>query len=284
MGNSLRDLQLCELQILKDIKALCEKNGIRYYLSAGTLLGAVRHQGFIPWDDDIDVEMPYRDYLRFIELAPKELGDEYYLQNSDTDRYFCFAYSRIRKNHTTMMRSWEKKIPSHHGVWVDVWPLVYIGSKSEYRFKRFLLTVCTFLRMHKDVFAIDEEWIRSRTNPVLFFAVKAVRLLPERWRWNLRDRIVRCICTAKENSFVCYPWSNLSKMIDREAYIGSPAMLTFEDETFPAPPDYDRYLTQKYRNYMMPPPPERRKGHGNGEDLLIDLDRDWTEYTDIKTV
>ena len=261
--------------MLKDIKAFCEKNDIHYYISAGTLLGAVRHKGFIPWDDDIDVEMPYPDYLRFVELAQKELGDGYYLQNSDTDPYFHFAYSRVRKNNTTMMRSWEKDIPSHHGVWVDVWPLVYIGSNSEYRFKRFLLKACTFLRMHKDVFAIDEDWIKSRTGAVLFAAVKAIRLLPERWRWGLRDRIVRRICTAKENSFVCYPWSNLSKRIDCEAYIGPPAMLTFEDEVFPAPPNYDRYLTQKYGDYMTPPPPERRKGHG--EDMTIDLERDWTE-------
>lgn len=274
MTNSLRDLQMCELEILKDIKAVCEKHEIKYYLSAGTLLGAVRHTGFIPWDDDVDIEIPYSDYLRFLEVAPTELGEKYFVQNSDTDPYSQFAYTQIRKNNTTMMREWEKTMPNHHGVWVDVFPLVYVGGDTEYRVKRLLLEMCTFLRMHDTLFCAGEKWYSSRSNPVVFTFIKLVRLLPEQFRWGVRNRIVAWICGCKEKSYVCYPWSNLSRRIPKEAYSDT-AYLKFEDDIFPVPGNYDLYLSTKYRNYMTPPPEDKRTGHG---DMIVDLERDWHYY------
>ena len=86
-NSTLHKLQSTELTILKEFKRICEKYGFRYFLCAGTLLGAVRHQGFIPWDDDVDVSMPYDDYIRFLEIGQKELGSKYFLQTSETEKY-----------------------------------------------------------------------------------------------------------------------------------------------------------------------------------------------------
>ncbi len=124
MKSTLRELQLCELQILKDVKRVCDNHRIKYYLSSGTLLGAVRHQGFIPWDDDIDIMMPYDDYRRFLKVAQGELGEQYFVQNSETDDSYAFAYTHIRKNNTAVLRDWDLMNFSHHGVWIDVFPLV----------------------------------------------------------------------------------------------------------------------------------------------------------------
>ena len=85
---SLRDAQMLMVEILEDVHNLCEKHGLKYFLDGGTLIGAVRHKGFIPWDDDIDIGMPREDYEKFIEIAKKELPDNLFLQTFETDKYY----------------------------------------------------------------------------------------------------------------------------------------------------------------------------------------------------
>jgi len=98
--NDLRDIQLTQLEILLEFDRICKKHRIQYHLFAGTLLGAVRHKGFIPWDDDIDVCMLRSEYDRFLSVYTTELADAYFLQNSYTDPSYYNIFSRIRKNGT----------------------------------------------------------------------------------------------------------------------------------------------------------------------------------------
>ncbi len=115
-----------QLGCLQELKRICEKHDIHFFASGGTLLGAVRHKGFIPWDDDIDVMMFYEDYKRFCEVAPKEIKHPYFFQNYYTEPGFGPALSRIRNSETTGCTSYDYAIADGRyncGIFLDVFPL-----------------------------------------------------------------------------------------------------------------------------------------------------------------
>ena len=123
MTDKLRILQLCELEILNVFVRICEKCNLKYFLIGGTLLGAVRHKGFIPRDDDIDVIMPRRDYNRFAEIAPKMLGKKYFYQSPQTDLHYRMTYAKIRMNGTEIFEDRFKNPKFNSGVFIDIFPL-----------------------------------------------------------------------------------------------------------------------------------------------------------------
>ena len=121
-NNNLRTLQLIELKILLEIKRVCETNNIKYFLIGGTLLGAVRHNGFIPWDDDIDIGMMRDEYKRFLEVFPLSKGDEYTLETTETDSGHAYLYGKVRLSGTTFQEERNKNVLENQGIWVDVFP------------------------------------------------------------------------------------------------------------------------------------------------------------------
>ena len=135
-NEQLRQLQLAEHKMLCDFANICDRHGLTYFLDFGTLLGAVRHHGFIPWDDDVDVTMPIADYKKFLKIAQQELGDEYFLQTSDTDRDFHYSFAKIRKNGTTLFRKQFSKWKVHQGIWLDVFPLVNVNPGIDFKIKK----------------------------------------------------------------------------------------------------------------------------------------------------
>lgn len=266
--NTLRALQLCELGILKEVKRVCEKHEITYYLSSGTLLGAVRHKGFIPWDDDIDIEMPYEDYQRFLSVAQLELGDQYFVQNCDTDSGFYFAYTKIRKNGTLMMSPWEQEDVGNHGVWIDVFPLTTVSSKRDGKIKRTFVTLSNYLLMPEKSFKHSESWIRSQSSSTKFVAVKMIRKLPLCIRRAIRKRMMKFVFrTHGKNGHTEMVWGNVTNRCMPDVYAGEKTQLLFEDDYFDVPPKYHEYLSYVYGDYMTPPPENQRDG-GHGEVII----------------
>ena len=129
---TLRKAQLIMLDMLIEFDALCKKHQLQYWLDSGTLLGAVRHQGFIPWDDDIDLSMPVEDYNKFLEIAKSELSSEIFFQTSQTDKNFKFDYIKLRSNKASIVELHEKdkQIKYHQGVFVDIFPMLTIENTA----------------------------------------------------------------------------------------------------------------------------------------------------------
>ncbi len=141
----LIELQTVLTQMLKDFDTVCNKHNITYWLDCGTLLGAVRHKGIIPWDDDIDVAMPREDYERFNKIATEILPDNFYFQNKKIDTKYRYYWTKLRNRNSIAMESWEKENEGkyHMGISMDIFPMDYVNNYKSYLFFKNWF-VCTF--------------------------------------------------------------------------------------------------------------------------------------------
>lgn len=117
------DLVKLLMEMLKEYIRICDKYRLLYFMAGGSALGAVRHGGFIPWDDDIDVVMPRSDYMKFLNIAQDELKEPYFLQNYRTEPDFRLDYSKIRNTNTTFIETTAQRLHINHGVYLDIFPI-----------------------------------------------------------------------------------------------------------------------------------------------------------------
>lgn len=123
-GSLTRQMQERMLEVLQVIDAICQRHNIPYWLSGGSMLGAVRHQGFIPWDDDLDIEMLRPDFERLMRILPQELPEHLALQWHTTDPNYFFQFAKVRdRNSELFERNGYDKVWKEHGIWVDIFPL-----------------------------------------------------------------------------------------------------------------------------------------------------------------
>ena len=269
MSDPVRTLQLAELDILKQVLAIIEAHELTYYLLGGTLLGAVRHQGFIPWDDDIDIGMPRPDYERFLEYASRELTAPYRLHTVDHNRseYFYY-YARVENADLMLLRKAaikEVRIP----VWVDVFPLDGVpddGFKRQVWIRKCVFLQKLFKMSQYSYFGNSPNLKVERTLPKrilrsVFMTLHMEKLLSPQTTWEMLDRAL------KENHYVtcntivnfCGFWK-LKEMFPKSVY-GSGTLYPFEGLMLNGPDNYDFVLTQMYGDYMTPPPVEQRNHH-----------------------
>lgn len=129
-NETLRKLQLVELEIANEIKRVCVENNIKYFLESGTLLGAVRHGGFIPWDDDMDIGMMREEYEKFLKIAPEKLSSEFILQTWKNEKDYSLTFAKVRKSDTIFLEYEFKDSSMHNGIWVDIFPYDSVPEKN----------------------------------------------------------------------------------------------------------------------------------------------------------
>lgn len=169
-----------ELEVFEVIKGICKKHQITYYLVAGSLLGAVRHKGYIPWDDDLDVAMFREDYNKFLKYAQKELPEELFLQTPYTDPGYYYGMAKIRINNTTgiRIRDWGCGLPFHQGIFVDIFP---IDSVPDGKFMRKLHSKIAHIitRIPKNAVYYETEKSHSKAGKAVHsFCKLLIKIIP----------------------------------------------------------------------------------------------------------
>lgn len=257
----LKKLQDTLYGIMEDVVKLCDKHHLTYFLAGGTALGAIRHSGFIPWDDDIDLIMARDDYEKFIQIAIDELGDKYFLDYYKTNKYYHKHHLTIRLNNTTFAtEGYEKRVAKgiHQGIYLDILPLDYIKSRTSKK---------TFF----DVVMIRsiEYAIRFKCKIVKFkllkykFITLPLSLLPRKLLHKMQYRYCMKDDDKKRDYLIeyCAIKHNYRRVIYDYDVVFPAKKATFNGKQYNVFHDVDKYLTQVYGDYMKLPPVEKREAH-----------------------
>lgn len=259
MDEKLWQLQTCELEMLDELVRICDKHSLRYYLVGGTLLGAVRHHGFIPWDDDIDVAMPRKDYDKFAELCHKELDANYFYQCPETDPHYFLTYARLRKNGTEIYEKRFRDSQFHNGVFIDIFPLDNCPEPGIVCHLLFNALAVMNYRGQVD----SGEHYRPYSEISGKIGYLALKLFSPENLVRLRKKLLQLSRKMSDGLHVAsYSGAyGYRREIFPAEWFAEGSMVTFEGKAYVGPKHFSEQLTQIYGDYMRMPPQEKRSTH-----------------------
>ena len=251
--NNSQQLKDAQLNLLKDFIFFCKKNKLRYYLVYGSALGAVRHLGFIPWDDDIDVGMPRNDYEKFIELWSKSGSNKkLFLQTTSTDPHFPLLYAKLRLNGSLFLESYFKHLAMHHGIFIDIFPF---DGVAENRLQRMYSRI--MVRSLKRLI-ISKLEIRGRNLLFETLLYLISRIIPIGVLTKMAKKIVTAHRYDESRKVSCLVEDQIP--VDRSVF-GVGKIGEFEGMTIVLPSEVEEYLTMMYGDYMSIPKVSERLCH-----------------------
>ena len=258
---TLKKLQQLQFKILKEVKRVCDKNGIKYILYAGTLLGAMRHNGFIPWDDDIDIAMTLVEFQKFERIANSELSKEFFFQTVNTDdeckSYYC---GRVRLEGTHFISNSLPNSWRHNGIFIDVLPLMKV---SENRLKQKIF-------FYWFQIAIRILWIRNGYRPhpenrlyrlAMNVSYRVFRIVPSSYLERKLSQYHKKYLHLKKYKYIDLLSSNSKQCIIEPKTLENLSSHIFIDTEFLIPEDSNSFLTSYYGNWRTLPPLEQQKPH-----------------------
>lgn len=258
----LKEIKQIELRILRELNDICESQGLRYSLCGGSLLGAIRHKGFIPWDDDIDVIMPRPDYLKFEDYClNNKTGFKIATNSSNSGYHYLFA--KLYDDTTILAETGNLRNDLGLGVQIDIFPVDGLGNTYKQARKEFLKT-----EFRREILVASNwsRFSRSRTNPWYFEPIRFFFFLLS--RFSNPNKLIKSInATSLQNGFddceycgcICGSY-RLREIMERDCFEGY-MDVEFEGLRVKCVKNYDKYLSHIYGDYMTLPPVEKRVSH-----------------------
>ncbi len=272
MDQVLKRIQETELEILKTVDEFCRKNNIIYSLSYGTLIGAVRHKGFIPWDDDVDLMMFRTDYDRFIKAWIDDPPDGYFLQTDVTDSSYRNNFLKIRKKGTTFIQYEKEKACSYHtGIFIDVFPVDRVAPAGLRRKLQFLACQINMLLTRNHV--SGKQGFSGAIEKILLNMPGSVKKQLKRLSYQYKIK-----WNKSTSDDLPLFWNGTifgAKKYFQPDLFDSFVELPFEGKQFKAFSCYDSFLRSYFGDYMQLPPEDKRKNH---HPLVISFSK---EYKDL---
>lgn len=252
----IRELQLIVKEMLLDISAACKEAGLDFYMAEGSLIGAIRHKGFIPWDDDVDIAMPREHYEKFLQVGQKLLGDKYKVQHSTTVENYWSPFIKVRliTDDPKFRQMHIAHLTKDNGPVVDIFPLDNVPKASSFgqKLNRQLIGLFRGMITRKlgclphNTLASWGAWVLSH-----FFTVRQLHKILDKLhkRYN-----------APDNAYIVN-WASYygihKETFPAEAF-AKPILVPFEEVEMPVPCGYDTVLRTIYGDYMTPPPEDKR--------------------------
>ena len=276
-----------ELDLLNEFSTVCDRHGLKWFVHAGTMLGAVRHHGFIPWDDDIDVVMPRDDYERLCALGPSEFSHPYFFQNEYTDRFFARNFSRLRNSETTAIIERERvfNYPFNQGIFIDIFPMDHIPGDPEER--KVFYEELADLNAHSFAWRRMIHFYRPQKGQGVFPRAKYFlkhlyfKYLSKRGYRFYRDKH-RELITKYNNMDTGWVGESvinpLGRQLWRPEWVQSTISVPFEMIRVPVPDHYEECLTASFGKDWRTPK-HIPTLHG---DVVFDTEKPYTSYLNIK--
>ena len=255
----LRIIQKKESLILKEFDRVCRENDIKYTIAYGTLLGAVRHKGFIPWDDDIDVCMLRSEYDRFKSICDQQLSEDFFYQSPETDKEYLRMYDKIRLNGSVFLETAHSNRQIHHGLYLDIFPVDNVPDDPRER-ARHLRHYSFFHTILSSKYISLES--RRGLNKLFALIIRIFTLfIPLKWVYKktkeLSIKYNKTNCSMVRNYEVV---KGLADLFPRSLYTDV-VDVEFEGFNVMATCHYDDMLSKIYGDYMTLPPVEKRISH-----------------------
>jgi lipopolysaccharide cholinephosphotransferase len=260
---TIRAVQVEQLWMMKKLHQICEQNGFSYILAGGTLLGAVRHGGFIPWDDDLDIWLPREDYEKLVLYLKQHPPKHCFLQDFSTEAHCVLPFAKLRLDKTEFRERPFSHINMHHGIYIDIFPCDRIKSPSsigaELRHRIHRLIGYAIQIRERSGASLRTTWKRKVVSLVCPF----LKVIPKHFLIYLMNRIV-----IRENrdweyfAIICFYYYPISRTYCRQSAFEHRILRSFEDAQFWVPSDYASMLTALYGDYsQLPPTAERIPQH-----------------------